>query len=122
MKKPKRDQDDVKGKRATVKKKLGGAATPSGPAISGLTGWLIAKLGRGERPKPRIELVERIALAPRQSLALVVAEGQRILVATSAEGGPAFYPLGESSTKEKNTTRTVRPARPDSRRPMRVSW
>ncbi len=38
-------------------------------------------------------LLERIALAPRQSLALVEAEGRRFLVATSAEGGPAFYPL-----------------------------
>jgi len=51
------------------------------------------------RPRPRAErrlaLLERIALAPRQSLALVEAEGRRILVATSAEGGPAFYPLDE---------------------------
>jgi hypothetical protein len=34
--------------------------------------------------------VERIALAPRQSLALVEAEGRRFLVATSAEGGRRF--------------------------------
>jgi hypothetical protein len=38
-------------------------------------------------------LLERISLAPRQSLALIEAEGRRILVATSAEGGPAFYAL-----------------------------
>jgi hypothetical protein len=37
--------------------------------------------------------VERIALAPRQSLALIEAEGRRFLVATSPEGAPAFYPL-----------------------------
>jgi hypothetical protein len=41
-------------------------------------------------------LVERITLAPRQSLALIEAEGRRILVATSAEGRPAFYPLDEN--------------------------
>lgn len=49
---------------------------------------------RGRRgTKPRLELLDRIALAPRQSLALVEAEGRRLLVATSAEGAPAFYPL-----------------------------
>jgi hypothetical protein len=47
------------------------------------------------RAAPRLALVERITLAPRQSLALIEAEGRRILVATSAEGGPAFYPLDE---------------------------
>jgi hypothetical protein len=40
--------------------------------------------------RPRLELLERIALAPRQSLALVEAEGRRFLVATSPEGAPAF--------------------------------
>ncbi len=43
-------------------------------------------------------LVERITLAPRQSLALIEAEGRRILVATSAEGGPAFYPLDDHTS------------------------
>jgi len=40
-------------------------------------------------------LLERIALAPRQSLALVEAKGRRFLVATSPEGAPAFYALDE---------------------------
>jgi len=51
------------------------------------------RLRGAQRTQPRLELLERIALAPRQSLALVEAEGRRFLVATSAEGGPAFYPL-----------------------------
>jgi hypothetical protein len=55
----------------------------------------MAKLSSGRRAEPRLALLERIALAPRQSLALVEADGRRILVATSAEGGPAFYPLDE---------------------------
>ena len=66
-----------------------------GLAGCGLAGWLIGKLRGKRRERPRLELVERIALAPRQSLALVEAEGRRILVATSPEGGPAFYPLDE---------------------------
>jgi hypothetical protein len=69
-------------------------------AIGGLTGWLLERLGGVHRQQPRLELVERIALAPRQSLALVEAEGRRFLVATSAEGAPAFYPLdGEQSAE-----------------------
>ncbi|MGD1107948.1 MAG: flagellar biosynthetic protein FliO [Terracidiphilus sp.] len=55
----------------------------------------MAKISPRPRAERRLALLERIALAPRQSLALVEAEGRRILVATSAEGGPAFYPLDE---------------------------
>ena len=66
-----------------------------GATIGGLAGWLAAKFRSSEHREPRLALLERIALAPRQSLALVEAEGRRILVATSAEGGPAFYPLDE---------------------------
>jgi flagellar biogenesis protein FliO len=74
-------------------------------AVGGLAGWLLGRLkGRGRR-QPRLELVERIALAPRQSLALVEAEGRRFLVATSPEGAPAFYALDE------------RMPRPDGARP-----
>ena len=62
-------------------------------SFGGLAGWVIARLCRGRRAEPRLAVLERIALAPRHSLALVEAEGRRILVATSAEGGPAFFPL-----------------------------
>jgi len=86
-----------------------GAALAS-PAAGALAGWLLKPLldrlrGAG-RPQPRLELLERIALAPRQSLALVEAEGRRFLVATSAEGGPAFYPLDrEARTAPQKTSR-----------------
>jgi len=59
----------------------------------GLGAWLLGKLRGSRRRAPRLALLERISLAPRQSLALIEAEGRRILVATSAEGGPAFYAL-----------------------------
>jgi len=60
----------------------------------GLTGWLLMKL-RGEgRPRPQLAVLERITLAPQQSLTLIEASGQRLLVATSADGTPAFYPVG----------------------------
>lgn len=79
-------------------------ATPGG-----LAGWLLARWRNRTRPRPRLELVERITLAPRQTLSLVDAEGQRILIASSPEGGPAFYPLSSA----KSTTN--RPHR-------RISW
>jgi hypothetical protein len=60
---------------------------------SGLGAWLLGKVRGRRHAQPRLALLERIMLAPRQSVALIEAEGRRILVATSAEGGPAFYPL-----------------------------
>jgi flagellar biogenesis protein FliO len=70
-------------------------ANENAMAAGGLAGWLLGRLkGRGRR-QPRLELVERITLAPRQSLSLVEAEGRRFLVATSPEGAPAFYALDE---------------------------
>jgi hypothetical protein len=78
----------------------------------GFTGWLFGRLWGGGQARPRLRLLERIALAPRQSLALVEAEGRRFLVATSVEGAPAFYALDER----------VRPAGASGRPAARVSW
>jgi flagellar biogenesis protein FliO len=80
------------------------ATVPIG-GLGGLTGWLLERLRLTRRTQPRLALLERIALAPRQSLALIEAEGRRFLVATSAEGAPAFYALDEP-------TRPASPARP----------
>ena len=69
-----------------------------GAAISrkrsrGLASWLLDRLQRRKQEQPRLALVERITLAPRQSLALVEADGHRVLVATSQDSAPTFYPL-----------------------------
>lgn len=77
--------------------------------VGGLAGFLLKRLRGARRPQPRLELLERISLAPRQSLALVEAEGRRFLVATSAEGGPAFYALDSAAS-------------PAPHRATRVSW
>jgi flagellar biogenesis protein FliO len=69
--------------------------------LGGWTGWLLERIGKGvnkglrteRHPVVRLALVDRITLAPRQSLALVEVEGRRFLVATSAEGAPAFCSL-----------------------------
>ncbi|KAA6464715.1 hypothetical protein DYQ86_01760 [Acidobacteria bacterium AB60] len=64
--------------------------------IGGLLGWVLRLLpsSRLDRP-PGLVLRERITLAPRQTLSLVEADGRRLLIATSAEGTPAFYALEE---------------------------
>jgi flagellar biogenesis protein FliO len=89
--------------------------------VGGLAGWLLTRLRARGRRQPRLELVERIALAPRQSLALVEAEGRRFLVATSPEGAPAFYALDErpkpvGARQAVSRRRGVMPAA------ERVSW
>ena len=77
--------------------------------LGGLAGWIWSRLARSPRPRPSLALLERITLAPRQSLAMVEADGRRFLVATSAEGSPTFYPLD-------TTPRRRTPVR------ARISW
>ena len=80
--------------------------------VGGMAGWLLARWRKGPA-RPRLELVERIALGPRQWLSLIEAEGRRVLVATSAEGGPAFYALNEEPSAGAGSKRP---------RATRVSW
>jgi hypothetical protein len=56
-----------------------------------------------------MELLERIALGPRQNLALVEADGRRFLIATSGESGPVFLALDGQR-------------RSSSIPPARISW
>jgi hypothetical protein len=110
------------------------AATPARGLPGGLAGWLLGRMRGMRRAPARLAILERIALAPRQSLALVEAEGRRFLVATSPEGTPAFYPLDGYvrqpvrladglRTDGENGRRTMRTAkRPGGDRDSRVSW
>ena len=100
-----------------------------GPEAGGLGLWLLtkwrsARLGlaaRGMgRSVPRLALVERITLAPRQTLALVEAEGRRFLVASSAEGAPAFLALDSRRNGSESFSRG-RGAKAGASR-VRVSW
>jgi flagellar biogenesis protein FliO len=90
-------------------------------AVGGLAGWLLSRLRVRGRRQPRLELVERIALAPRQSLALVEAEGRRFLVATSPEGAPAFYALDER-TRFNGSRQVASSQRGGAPQAARVSW
>lgn len=63
------------------------------PQRPGLAAWLLNRFQRRAFQQPRLALVERITLAPRQTVSLIEADGQRVLVATSAEGATTFFPL-----------------------------
>ncbi|MGB6686855.1 MAG: hypothetical protein WBE76_03340, partial [Terracidiphilus sp.] len=47
------------------------AGSTLGPTLGGWAGWLMARLRRSRHPQPQLRVLERIAIAPRQSLALV---------------------------------------------------
>ncbi len=83
----------------------------------GLAAWLMSRLRRNPQIQPRLALLERVTLAPRQSLALVEAEGRRFLIATSPEGAPSFYALDERAQRapQRRQSPAARPA-------GRVSW
>ena len=57
--------------------------------------WLRDLLPVRPQAAPRLQLLDRIALAPRHTLALVESEGRRFLIATSPEGAPAFHALDD---------------------------
>ena len=114
----------------------GGAANEGWPA-AGVAGWLLNRLRGVRRGPPRLAVLEHIALAPRQSLSLVEAEGRRFLVAASSEGTPAFYALDEPSREPSRRAGSARGAglaavpgsspgrnreRSSTDRDARVSW
>ena len=91
---------DPKGKSAQQMSSAGGV-------VGLVMKPLLMRLCGGRATQPRLELLERITLAPRQSLALVEAEGRRFLVATSAEGGPAFFALDSRQPSALRRTQSV---------------
>ena len=92
--------------------------SPTHADLGGIAGWVMARFrNTGKKSTPRLALLERIALGPRHSLALVEAEGRCFLVATSAEGGPVFYALDDAARGKQS--RSVRPALSG---PARLSW
>ena len=95
----------------SIEKRSAGAPERSGSA--GLAGWIVSRLRRTGSKKPRLELLEKIALAPRQTVALIEADGRRFLIASSPEGGASFCPLD---------ARAGIAGKMRADRPGRVSW
>jgi flagellar biogenesis protein FliO len=67
--------------------------------------WLFERLRARSRMQPKLAVLGRVNLAPRQFLTLVESEGQRLLVASSADGAPAFYPLNSPRRQARTRTR-----------------
>lgn len=88
---------------AVGKRDMAPSADP--PKRPGLGALLFERLGRRATKQPRLALVERINLAPRQTVALIEADGQRLLVATSPDGASSFYPLKLTAGRSSATRR-----------------
>lgn len=52
------------------------------------------RLHRGRAVAPRLAVLERVNIAPRQSVALIEVEGEKLLVGASQDGSPTFFRLG----------------------------
>jgi flagellar biogenesis protein FliO len=85
--------------------------------LGGWAGWLMRRLHTARRERPRLELVERITIGPRQTVALIEADGRRLLVACAAAGEPAIVPLG-SEVEARVRELAIR----GTQRKLRVSW
>lgn len=96
------------------------APAESGPMERGVAGWLLQRLRGAGRTPARLALLERIAVTPRQSLALIEADGRRFLVGSSADGGAVFYPLEERVPNAGPGTARSYPGSQSLSR--RVSW
>ncbi|MBS1803026.1 MAG: flagellar biosynthetic protein FliO [Acidobacteria bacterium] len=72
-----------------------GRGIPPGksPIRPGLAAWLLRRFRPQSDSVPRLRILERIRLTPRQALILVEVDGERLLMATSDASAPAFYPV-----------------------------
>jgi hypothetical protein len=74
----------------------------------GLLGSLLRWFQRSSSAVPRLALLERISLGPRQALSLVEVDGIRLLVASSPDSGVTFLELGRSGDAASFADRTRR--------------
>lgn len=61
--------------------------------LGGTIAWLARRWTRSEGHPPRLAVVERLALSPKQWLLLVEADGVRLLISTSSEAPSTIFPL-----------------------------
>lgn len=62
----------------------------------GLGAWLMSRFRSRCNATARLRMLENIRITPRLSVALIEADGERFLVATSDTGGPVFLPLSKA--------------------------
>ena len=85
-------------------------------AVERFTGWIQGRLRQRQRADVGLKLIQRIQVAPKQSLALVEVEGRRLLLATGSDGAPAFFPLEHLSPAGAGPQRASRMS------DRRISW
>jgi len=100
-------------------REVGELAETGGSA--GWAGWLLAKLRTRSSRTSQLHVLERVSLAPRQSLVLVETEGRRLLVATSADAAPAFFSL-DAANPIRPGRAYQQSVRQSFTRSRRVSW
>ena len=73
----------------------------------GVRAWIYERIHRRAAAQPRLAVVEKICFAPRQTLSLIEVDGERLLVGTSPDGSPQFYPLraGSRDRSKKRCTK-----------------
>jgi hypothetical protein len=59
----------------------------------GLATWIAQRWKDSMAHSPRLSVLARVPLGPRHSVALLEADGTRLLVATSSDGVSTFFPL-----------------------------
>ena len=64
-----------------------------------LLGWLQGMWSgrvQAAQARPRLAVLDRITLGPKQNVALVEVEGRRFLIATGPDGSPCFHALEQA--------------------------
>lgn len=56
---------------------------------------------RQARAPRRLLVLEKVSLAPRQTIALIEVDGQKLLVASTQEGSPSFCLLNSSARRSE---------------------
>lgn len=67
------------------------------PNWTGIVGRLFGHIHQIAATPRRLAVVQRISVGPRQSIALIEADGEALLVGTSSEGPPQFYRISSKS-------------------------
>lgn len=81
----------------------------AGKRRSGLGAWLLERLQQRSVAEPRLRMLERIRVTPRQTMALIEADGERFLVAAGESGAPVVFPLKEARRKTMQRNRRMVP-------------
>jgi hypothetical protein len=67
-----------------------------GRTRQGFVGWLLGRVRQRSEVRRRLVLVERISLAPRQTVCLLEVDDQKLLIATAQDSSPSLCLLSSN--------------------------